>query len=90
MDDQFNSKDVIIESDNGNQIYYYHDEYPGRDWTFYSISLDTAGTWLISNDHPASMSEIEAVLSAISVFWIRGEYQTGPDTGGLDHSRLME
>ncbi len=36
------------------------------------------------------MSEIEALLSDVSGVWIRGEYQTGPDTGGLDRFQLME
>lgn len=90
MDDQFYSKDVILENGDGKQIYYYHEEYPGLDWTSYSIALDETGNWMNGNDEQATMTEIETVISDLAKLWIRGEFQTGPDTGGLDQFQLME
>lgn len=90
MDDQFYSKDVILETGDGKQIYHNHEEYPGLDWTSYSIALDETGNWMNGNDEQATMTEIESVISDLAKLWVRGEFQSGPDTGGLDQFQLME
>ena len=89
MDDQFDSKDVILDNGDGEQIYHKHDNYPGLDWTSYTIALNESGNWMNGDDQPASMSEIEAVMSDVVSVWIRGEFQTGSDTGGLDQFQFM-
>lgn len=88
MDDQFNSEDVILENGDGEKIYHYHEAYPGLDWTSYTIALDETGNWMNGNDEQATMSEIESVISDLAMLWIRGEYQSGPDIGGLDQFQM--
>jgi hypothetical protein len=88
MDDQFYSKDVILEGSNGSELYYEFDSYPSTNWTYYEISLDTTSVWLNQNEDTASMADFETVLNNLQKLWIRGEYQTGEDTGGLDKFQL--
>lgn len=60
---------------------------PGTDWTSYSAFLDSRSDWRVgSNDGPlATESQILRVLGDLQSLRIRGEYQIGADTGGLDN-----
>jgi Laminin B (Domain IV)/PEP-CTERM motif len=54
-------------------------------WTPYSVSL-TAGSWRLDSltGQIATQQQIQSVLSDVTGFQIRAEYQTGADTDGLD------
>ncbi|WP_394351669.1 laminin B domain-containing protein [Lunatibacter salilacus] len=87
MRNQFKAKDIIIR--NGTkEIYLYHSEYSGLTWTKFEVEISEAGVWLIGNDRVATKIEIEEVLANITAFRIRGEFEYGPDTGGLDKFEL--
>lgn len=90
MDDQFDSKDIILEGPNDSELYLEFDSYPDTTWTYYEISLDTSDLWLNQNEDTASMADLETVLSDLQQLWIRGEYQAGEDTGGLDNFQMTE
>jgi hypothetical protein len=90
LSDQFKSKDVIIKGGNNQEIYYYHESYPDTTWTHYEINLDTTAGWMNSSDTDANASEIHSVLSDVQSLWIRGEFESGPDTGGLDKFQFIE
>lgn len=90
LSDQFESKDVIIEGGDNQEIYYYHSSYPDTTWTHYEISLDTSAGWMNSSNTDASPSEIQSVLSDVQSLRIRGEFESGPDTGGLDKFQFIE
>ena len=90
LSDQFKSKDVIIEGGNNQEIYYYHESYPDTTWTHYEISLNTSAGWMNSSNTDASASEIQSVLSNVQRLWIRGEFETGPDTGGMDKFQFIK
>ena len=58
---------------------------PELDWTTYFLPLDTTGGWVDdATNAPATQEQIQSVLRSISLLHIRGEYQVGPDVGGLD------
>lgn len=88
MSNQFEAADVIFR--NGDkQVTYKHNSsnYPGSDWTSYAMKINANQGWL-KGDYDSSVSATEAdikeVLSNVTAFWIRGEFETGPDSGGLD------
>jgi hypothetical protein len=60
---------------------------PEPDWTQYSVRLDDATGWTLAtlDGAKASESDIRNVLGSLEGLEIRGEYETGPDTGSLDN-----
>lgn len=64
---------------------------PGLDWTSYSVTLDTATDWRLgsSSGEVASQSDILDVLRDLQKLYIRGEYVSGSDTGGLDNAVMQ-
>jgi|SRR5690554_675066 len=89
MSNQFLREDIIFSGDSGRIVYTLDfNDFPDSSWTNYSIKISEAGYWL--NDHyqsgdTATAAQIKAVLSSVNSFWIRGEFETGPDSGGLDN-----
>ena len=86
LDDQFDDRDVILENED-NRIYYQYEEatsFPDTTWTGYTLRMDASDRWFNDDDEPASNEEINAVLSNVTNLYIRGEFQDGSDTGGLD------
>jgi hypothetical protein len=62
---------------------------PATTWTAYSIPLSPAGAWVHrGTGQPATAAEIQAVLTSLQEFRIRGEFRTGPERGGLDNVRF--
>lgn len=62
---------------------------PGTTWTSYSVPLDTSGGWLVeATGQPATASQMQAVLSSVQQFRIRGEFRQGAEQGGLDNVRF--
>jgi gliding motility-associated-like protein len=89
IDQQFNDNDIILEG-NGTTLYFKVAENPKLTWTAYSVRLDETANWRVPTIIPgitrkATQSEIKTVLCKVSRLWIRGEYATGADEGGLDN-----
>ncbi|HLT32463.1 MAG TPA: laminin B domain-containing protein [Aquaticitalea sp.] len=89
MSDQIEAADIVFS--NGEQkITYQHGEnnYPNVEWTNYNIPINADSGW-IKGDYDsgilATEAEIKAVLANVTQFIIRGEFESGPDTGGLDN-----
>lgn len=90
MSNQFTAKDVIIENISGEKIVYTHEAYPAITWTKYEINLNTDSQWLDENGDIASDEKIKDTLSNISKLMIRGEFESGIDTGGLDGFKFLK
>jgi alkaline phosphatase D len=91
MNDQFDAADIVLKN-NDQQIVFRLNNFPGTDWTSYHISINETSGWLkgdYNSQIPATKADIEEVLSNITSFLIRGEYQTGPDEGGLDNMEIV-
>lgn len=88
--DQFNDEDVIIEGGANEKLIYYHNSYPGATWTNYRIVLNNSSGWLDENGTLATNDKIKSVLSNITKLSIRGEFENGSDTGGLDSFSFSE
>ncbi|KAG1650313.1 Iron-regulated protein FrpA [Nymphon striatum] len=60
---------------------------PGIDWTAYSVALSTDADWRVDNEDGvvATAAQIQTVLDDLQTLYIRGEYISGDDTGGLDN-----
>ncbi|PJX22822.1 hypothetical protein CAP47_07300 [Psychroflexus sp. S27] len=92
MSDQFESEDIIFKSDE-KQIFYLISEYPTSDWTPYSIEIMDNGQWYYGSfdeNTIATEAQIKDVLSNVTEFWIRGEFESGSDDGGLDKVEIIE
>lgn len=89
MRNQFNSKDVIIRG-NGNEMAYYHEDFPGLDWTSFTVPIEVAGGWVNASGVALTQEEMEAILSDVTSIWVRGEFETGADTGGLDQFEMIK
>ena len=85
---QFDAKDVII-TGNGIEIFYNTASNPGTTWTKYRVPLK-ASEWIkTSTNVSPTRSEMKGILKNITQLWIRGEYISGPDTGGLDNPAIV-
>ncbi|MCX7546891.1 hypothetical protein OS188_02880 [Xanthomarina sp. F1114] len=92
MDNQFENADIIFRN-GSDQITYVHalTDYPTSEWTDYSLKISTESGWLkgdFDSGTPATEAEIKAILSNVTEFSIRGEFQSGPDTGGMDNIKI--
>ena len=90
MTNQFDANDVIIEGTGGEKLILKHESYPTNSWTQYKINLNTDSQWLDENNNIASDEKIKRVLSIVSKIMIRGEFEDGEDTGGLDGFKFIE
>ena len=87
---QFSANDIIIEGSSGEKIVYKHEAYPAKTWTKYEVSLSTDSQWLDKDGDIASDEKIKTVLSNITKIMIRGEFEDGEDTGGLDGFKFIK
>lgn len=86
--DQFDAMDIVFNGPAG-QVFYAHDatDYPEVEWTGYAIRIHEQAGWRfgsLDDSVPATTQNMLDVLSDVSAFMIRGEFETGPDSGGLD------
>jgi hypothetical protein len=60
----------------------------GAQWTSYSVPLSASG-WKRDSltGAAATADDFTKVLGDLTALWIRGEFNTGPDTGFLDNVR---
>ena len=61
---------------------------PGTRWTPFAVKLTAGAGWRWNWNATATQAQIRSVLSDPTSLEIRGEYQTGPDEGALDHVAL--
>ena len=82
----FDYYDVIIEGNNKTLVIDLSPN-PLATWTQYVVKLDNSVAWKISTfeGNLATNTDIQEVLSNIVSLRIRGEYESGPDTGQLDN-----
>ena len=89
MINQFLAADIIFKSGE-KSIYYQVANFPNATWTDYSVRINENSGWhygeYSNGTEPlATKEQILSVLSNVTDFWIRGEYESGPDEGGLDN-----
>lgn len=92
MTSQFASSDIIFEN-GSKKISCQLPAYPASTWTAYSFKINATGGWvngLHPETGPASEADIKAVLSNVTGFHIRGEFETGPDRGGMDNIQIIK
>jgi hypothetical protein len=85
----FNNFDVILEG-GGLTIWYQTTSDPGTTWTSYVVPL-TEGGWSsgpLAAPVPVSTADFRTVLGSMTELFIRGEFNSGPDTGSLDNVRF--
>ena len=85
---QFDADDLILEG-GGLILHYDTENNPGIDWTKYRVSLN-ASKWLKEDDTVPTTAEMKNVLKNLSRLWIRGEYISGGEKGGLDNVAIAE
>ncbi len=85
LSEPFEAKDVILASEE-KEIYFNHSSPPGLAWTSYSVPFRPDNEWLDADtDEPVEPEEFQAVLANLNKLWIRGEFRTGEDVGGIDN-----
>ena len=92
--EQFDTTDIFLVGA-GKTLAFDTPDNPGTDWTSYSVSLNEAGWrhgvlntgWWQSNPLGAAATQADmlSVLGDLQAIWIRGEYSTTLDFGGLDN-----
>ena len=85
---QFDADDLILEG-GGLILHYDTENNPGINWTKYRVSLN-ASKWLKEDDTVPTTAEMKNVLKNLSRLWIRGEYISGGEKGGLDNVAIAE
>lgn len=75
--------DIVIVGPEGRLSYRFSWQ-PGNAWTDYTVALSADAGWRWNWNAVASEDQMRRVLGNPSRLEIRGEYQTGPDEGGLD------
>jgi hypothetical protein len=83
--DQFATDDVILEGASLRLVFDLNPEPPvSGAWAKFDVPLRADAGWKIGGV-AATEEQIRAALANITRLQIRGEYQTGPDTGYLDN-----
>lgn len=83
---QFDSPDIVFGSGE-DEIFYLVEDYPDTTWTHYQVRISSDKDWFFGkykDKKVATEEQIKSVLSNLDKFWIRGEYRSGADWGGLD------
>ena len=80
----FLDDDVVIVGPAGRLSYRFPSS-PGTTWTSFSVRFSASAGWRWNWSAPATQEQIRRVLDHPTSLEIRGEYHTGPDTGGLDN-----
>lgn len=85
LDKPFEAPDVILGAGDF-EVHFAHENPPGLDWTHFTVPLNADAGWINSSSkEPATPEEIAKVMDGIDKLWIRGEFRTGDDTGGIDN-----
>jgi hypothetical protein len=84
-ENQFDGEDLILVGAD-RKIVYNTFRNPGIAWTEYEVTLSEEAGWTNNdlNGEKVSRSDFKKVLRDLGAIYIRGEYVTGEDSGGLD------
>jgi hypothetical protein len=84
-DNQFDGDDLILVGAD-LRIVYNTSRNPEITWTDYAVTLSEEAGWTYNdvNGDAVSRNDFEKILRDLTAMYIRGEYVTGEDTGGLD------
>ena len=90
ISNQFISNDIVFRNEAEQITYVYNSvsDYPTELWTDYSIEITAGNGWVkgeFDSGVVATEEDIKAVLANVTEFSIRGEFETGPDNGGIDN-----
>jgi hypothetical protein len=88
-DNQFDADDLVLVGAN-MKIVYNTSVNPEKNWTEYSVTLSEHEGWTYNNVNgdKVNRNDLKKILSDLTAIYIRGEYVTGEDTGGLDSVTL--
>ncbi|MFQ5463193.1 MAG: laminin B domain-containing protein [Phycisphaerae bacterium] len=86
LSSQFDGNDVTL-TGGGLKLVFNTASNPGTDWTAYTIPLDEFSSWTVGtlDGATATKTDLQTVLGDLTDLTIRGEFVSGPDTGGLDN-----
>jgi hypothetical protein len=99
----FDNFDLVLEGNGLTLVYHFTNPTdPGTNtWTSYKIKLDETAGWKLADSafgtadiadygtYPTpTKSQFQSVLSNLTLFLIRGEFNSGADTGYLDNVRF--
>jgi Laminin B (Domain IV) len=86
----FDSDDVILEGA-GIKVVYDTPTHPGLEFSSFTVPL-RAGAWKVSSlsGVAATEAQLRSVLANLTALRIRGEFETGSDTGSLDEVTLSK
>lgn len=89
---QFLSPDVVIEGGTNEKIVINLpiESFPDTVWTKYQFTFNESDVWVDENNQKATNQKIKNVLKNITKLKIRGEFEEGTDTGGLDGFILIK
>ncbi len=84
----FDDVDVKLEGGGVTLVYDTPNNPVGGTWTSYVVPLKASG-WKVKSltGAAATDADLNTVLANTTALWIRGEFNTGPDTGYLDNVR---
>jgi len=84
----FDDVDVKLVGGGVTLVYDTPENPVGEQWTTYTVRLEAAD-WKVDSltGAAATAADMEKVLGDTTALWIRGEFNTGPDTGFLDNVR---
>lgn len=91
MSRQFEKSDIIIDGGE-KRISCQLPKFPGEEWEHYAIKINEEAGWVngdFDSGSKATKSDIQAVLENVTSLQIRGEFETGPDTGGMDNFEIV-
>lgn len=85
--DQFETDDVVIETTGLRLVFDIPSPPTDGTWRTYEVPLIAAAGWKVSSSSGAAATDeqLKSALTNITRLLIRGEFQTGPDTGFLDN-----
>ena len=83
---QYDNVDIYLDG-GGISLVYDTPNNPGVNWTSYSIKLDETAKWKYKTLIGAQVTkaDMKKVMNNITRIWIRGEFRTGKDIGGIDN-----
>jgi len=85
----FDDVDVRLEGGGVTLVFDTPNNPVGDKWNSYVVALKADAGWKVGTlaGAAATDADMTKVLGATTALWIRGEFNTGPDTGYLDNVR---
>lgn len=85
----FDDVDVKLEGGGVTLVFDTPNNPVGDTWTSYVVPLKASAGWQVGSltGTAATDADLTKVLGNTTALWIRGEFNTGPDTGMLDNVR---